>query len=183
MAARRSLYRLALNVLLDSLLAALAVPAARWLVDPASPWMPPLWIPAAGAAVVLLAGIPFGLSRQYWRFAGMGDLLHVAAASVAGAAILALLLHLAGAAPASPAFPAAYALTLAAFLAGPRVLYRQMQGRRAGRAAEASVPADAQAVLLVGEGEDADLFIRASAGRGGPAFRVVGLLALGSRQT
>ncbi|MBN8898065.1 MAG: polysaccharide biosynthesis protein, partial [Rhodospirillales bacterium] len=65
----------------------------------------------------------------------------------------------------------------------PRVAYRQMLIRAGLR------PNDGQAtsVLLIGEGEDADLFLRALAqsGRSGgrrPSFHVEGLLALSPRQ-
>ena len=55
---------------------------------------------------LLLAGLPFRLSLQYWRFAGVGDLLGVPAASVAAAALfLALVLRVAGIADAQPGLP------------------------------------------------------------------------------
>ena len=83
MAAQRPLLRIVLNVVLDGVLAALAVPLARWLADPDGAWAGPPWLPAAGAACLLIAGLPFRLSQQYWRFAGLGDLMGVAGASVA----------------------------------------------------------------------------------------------------
>ena len=47
-----------------------------WIADPAGT-IPsaPLVVPL-GVVTLLLAGLPFRLSQQYWRFAGMGDLLH-----------------------------------------------------------------------------------------------------------
>ncbi len=182
MQARRSRYRLMLNVALDGTLAALAVPASRWIVAPAADPLVPAWPLAAGAAAVLLAGLPFGLSRQYWRFAGFSDLRAVAGSAVLGAALTALGLRLADAAPPGPAFPAALALVLLVFLSAPRVAYHQLQAARRGRAVEPAAPA-AQTVLVVGAGEDADLFIRAASGTAGGAFEVMGLLAIGTRQT
>ena len=85
MPAARSLIRIAVNVALDALLAAIAVPVARWIADPAGSAMTPLWLIPAGAVALLIAGVPFRLSRQYWRFAGIEDLLTVAASSGAGA--------------------------------------------------------------------------------------------------
>ena len=70
--------RIALNVALDGALAALAVPLARVVADPSGAWLDPPWLPAAGAATLLLAGLPFRLPWQYWRFAGINDLLAVA---------------------------------------------------------------------------------------------------------
>jgi FlaA1/EpsC-like NDP-sugar epimerase len=178
MAAQRPLFRIVLNVVLDGVLAALAVPLARWLADPAGPWLAPAWLPAAGAACLLLAGLPFRLSQQYWRFAGIGDLMGVAGASVLAAALLAVLAHLTGLPSPNPAEPAIVALTLMVLLGTPRVLYRRAQMRRPG-----ADPADGTAVLLIGAGEDADLFLRALAGDRRRPFRVIGLLAQGSRQT
>jgi FlaA1/EpsC-like NDP-sugar epimerase len=179
MAAQRPLLRIALNVLLDGVLAALAVPLALWLATPSDAWAAPPWLPAAGAACLLIAGLPFRLSQQYWRFVGLGDLMSVAGASILGAGLLTVLTHLTGNAPANPAEPAILALTLLAFLGAPRVLYRRAQMRRPG----GGDPAEGTTVLLIGAGEDADLFLRALAGDQRRPFRVVGLLAQGSRQT
>jgi O-antigen biosynthesis protein WbqV len=178
MAAQRPLFRIVLNVVLDGVLAALAVPLARWLADPAGPWAGPAWLPAAGAACLLLAGLPFRLSQQYWRFAGIGDLMGVAGASVLAAALLAVFARLIGLPSPNPAEPAIVALTLMVLLGTPRVLYRRAQMRRPG-----ADPADGTPVLLIGAGEDADLFLRALAGDRRRPFRVIGLLAQGSRQT
>jgi O-antigen biosynthesis protein WbqV len=179
MAAQRPLLRIVLNVVLDGLLAALAVPLASWLADPADVWSEPGWLPAAGAACLLIGGLPFRLSQQYWRFAGIGDLMGVAGASVLAAALLGVLSHLTGHPAANPAAPAVLALTLMVMLGTPRVLYRRAQMRRPG----GGDAADGTPVLLIGAGEDADLFLRALAGDRRRPFRVLGLLALGSRQT
>ncbi len=178
MAAQRPLLRIVLNVVLDGVLAALAVPLARWLSDPAAPWAEPIWLPAAGAACLLIGGLPFRLSQQYWRFAGLGDLMGVAGASVVGAAMLALVYHMTGQAQANPAGPAILALTFIVLLGTPRVLYRRAQIRHPN-----AEQGDSTAVLLIGAGEDADLFLRALAGDRRRPFRVIGLLAQGGRQT
>ncbi|MBS0560996.1 MAG: polysaccharide biosynthesis protein [Proteobacteria bacterium] len=179
MAATRPLLRIVVNVVLDGALAALAVPLARWLAAPAAPLAEAAWLPLAGAACLLLAGLPFRLSLQYWRFAGIGDLMGVAGASVLAALLMRLLQAAAGAPPASPAEPAILALVMLVLLGAPRVLYRRLQFRYPGTA-EAS---EGDAALLVGAGEDADLVLRALAGDRRKPFRVVGLLAQGSRQT
>ena len=87
MAARPPL-RIALNVAIDGALAALAVPLARAVADPSGSWLQPPWLPLAGAAALLVAGLPFRLPWQFWRFAGIDDLLGVAWSSVGGAALL-----------------------------------------------------------------------------------------------
>ncbi len=178
MAARSAFIRIALNVGVDALLAGAAVPLARWLANPQADPVGPLWTIAWGAAALLLAGLPFRLSTQYWRFAGAGDLLGVAAASIAAAAIFPVALHEAHLPFPSPAFPALHALVLMVLLAVPRIAYRLMQ--------ENHLPPDGQAaqpVLLVGAGEASDLFIRALAADRRTPYRVIGLLSPGRAQT
>ncbi len=179
MAATRSLIRIAVNVALDGGMAAVSVPVARWLADPAAPAVHPLWEIPLGAVCLLLAGIPFRLSLQYWRFAAIGDLLTVAASAAAGATLFAAATALLTAAPANPAFPAIHALTLLLFLGAPRVGYRW----RRGRPNPGPTTIDAASILLVGSIEDADLFLRALAQDRRQAFRVEGLLASSDRQT
>ncbi len=168
--------RIALNVAVDALLAAAAVPLARWLANPLGDVVGPLWTLAMGAAVLLAAGLPFRLSLQYWRFAGASDLLGVAAASIAAAALFPVGLHVAGLALPSPSFPAIHALVLAALLSTSRLLYRLTR--------ETPAPAGAaQPVLVIGAGEAANLFIRALAADRTAGLRVLGLLSLGRAQT
>ncbi len=168
--------RIALNVAVDALLAAAAVPLARWLANPLGDVVGPLWTLAMGSVVLLAAGLPFRLSLQYWRLAGASDLLGVAAASIAAAALFPVGLHAAGLPLPSPAFPAIHALVLAALLSTPRLLYRLTR--------ETPAPAAAgQPVLLVGAGEGANLFIRALASDRAARLRIVGLLSLGRAQT
>jgi O-antigen biosynthesis protein WbqV len=179
MAAARSLIRIGVNVTLDGALAGLSIPVARWLADPAADAFHPIWIIPLGALSLLLAGIPFRLSFQYWRFAAMGDLLTVAASAATGAAVFSAATALTTAASTNPAFPFIHALTLLLLLGAPRVGYRWRRARPAARPAHI----DAASILLVGSIEDADLFIRALAQDRRQAFRVEGLLASSDRQT
>jgi FlaA1/EpsC-like NDP-sugar epimerase len=176
MAKSRSLFRIAVNVALDGLLAACAVVVARLLLAPDADPVAPAWTLAWGAASLLLAGLPFRLSVQYWRFAGTADLLGVGAGSLTAAAAFALGLHAAGVRLPSPTFPAVHALTLMVLLAAPRIFYRLLQEGAAGGDG-------AQPVLLVGAGEGADLFLRALAVDREAPYRVIGLLSLGQAQT
>ncbi len=86
----RSVIRIAVNMLLDAVLAAASVPLSRWLAAPGAAALDPLWLLPLGAAALLMAGVPFGLSRQHWRFVSAGDLLGTGAASLLTAAILAV---------------------------------------------------------------------------------------------
>ncbi len=176
MVKRRALTRIGINAGLDLLLAAAAVPLARWIVDPAADAFAAPWTLLWGAGALLLAGLPFRLSVQYWRFAGVNDLLAVAAASVAAAAIYPVALHEAGMDPPTPSFAVAHALCLVVLLSVPRVGYRLM------RETPAAGPVGTE-VLLVGAGDAADLFIRALAADRAAPYRVAGLVSLGQAQT
>ncbi len=173
--------RIGLNVALDGVLAAAAVPLARMIADPTGEWLHPLWLPAAGAATLLLAGLPFSLSRQYWRFAGINDLVAVAGSSVLGAGLFAGLSHLAGVAFGNVAFPAVHALTLLVLLGTPRVVYRLLRQRRNDTPSPAYAPGLTSA-LVVGRVEDLDLFLRALSSERRRELRVEALLSVGSRQ-
>src|SRR5215472_1354258 len=120
MAARPPL-RIALNVAIDGALAALAVPLARAIASPSGDWLHPAWLPISGAAALLLAGIPFRLPWQFWRFAGMNDLMAVTGSSAVAATLFAVFLALTGTASGNPALPVVYALTLLVLLGAPRV--------------------------------------------------------------
>ena len=79
---RRSANRILVNVALDGALAAAAAPLARWIADPRGGLLHPLWFLAGGGITLLLGGLPFRLSQQYWRFAGLSDLAGVMGGSV-----------------------------------------------------------------------------------------------------
>jgi len=178
MATRRSIVRIGLNVGLDGLLAAGAYMLAQWLVSgggtPALGSAPGWALPWAVAAL-LLAGLPFRISVQYWRFAGTHDLLALAAAAIAAAAIFPVGLREGGGALPGPSFPVAHALALMVLLAAPRLAYRLTQEPRAGRGGAA--------ILLIGAGDASDLFLRALAAERDPPFHVVGLVSTGTAQT
>jgi O-antigen biosynthesis protein WbqV len=178
--ARRAPHRILLNLALDSLIACLALPAAL-LLDAPGAWPDQAWwlgaLPGAVAAL-LGAGLPVRLPQQYWRYAGLPDLMGIAVAAT-GAAMLFWggLLALGAWLPPNPAFPAIHALTLGLMLGLPRIAGRLHHARRAPEATVAPQP-----VLLVGAGDGADIFIRALAAERQPAFRVIGILSMRSRQ-
>jgi len=179
MPAARSLIRIAVNVAIDGVLAAAAVPVAWWITDPTGAVPSAAFSIPLGAAALLVAGLPFRLSQQYWRFAALGDLLTVTASSALGAALFSLVLFARGLGPPSFGFPIAHALTLLALLGAPRVAYRWFRSRGQNMVAEA----DATSVLVVGQTEDCDLFLRALVRDRRQRFRVEGLLTPGDRPT
>ncbi len=179
MQAARSLIRIAVNVAIDGVLAAIAVPLAWWITDPAGALPAGVVVIPLGAAALLLAGVPFRLSQQYWRFAGMGDLLSVTGSAALGAALFYLLVNATGLGRPSLGFPFAHGLLLLALLGAPRVAYRWFRSRGLAPVVEAT----ATSVLVVGQTEDCDLFLRALARDRRQRFRVEGVLTPGDRQT
>ncbi len=179
--ARRAPHRILLNLLLDSLLACIALPAAMLLAAPGA-WPPdwhwwPVALPGAAAAL-LVAGLPVRLPQQYWRYAGLTDLLGIGIAAAAGAALFwAGAWMLDGWLPPNPAFPLIHAAVLGLALGAPRVVGRMHHARRGPEGVGAAQP-----VLLVGAGDGADLFIRGLAQERAPGYRVVGILSMRSRQ-
>jgi len=179
--ARPAPHRILTNLVLDGLLAAVALPLALWLAAggwPGGPWW---WGALPGAALALiLAGLPLGLPRQYWRYAGLQDQLATAGAAVASAVLFWGGLHVLGAwHPANAAFPVVHALALGALLAGARTIGRLLGARKAP-AEGADAP---RTVLVVGASDGVDLFVRAAQRERVPQFRVMGILALRARQT
>jgi O-antigen biosynthesis protein WbqV len=188
MATSRSLSRIAVNVVLDGSLAAMSIPLAAWIAEPEHGFSAlPAWSLIVGALALLMAGLPFRLSTQYWRFAGIGELLAVAGGAVFGSAVFSLVMHQAGVRLPTATFPIVHVLTLLVLLGAPRIIYRLMQEGRlrpGGRLASGLSLAgtDVQSVLLIGAGEGADLFIRALKQERRALFRVIGLVPLADRQ-
>jgi O-antigen biosynthesis protein WbqV len=174
---QRPFNRILINIALDGALAALAAPLARWIADPQGGLLHPLWFLASGGITLLLGGLPFRLSQQYWRFAGLSDLAGVMGGSIACATLFSSLLVLTGFHLPTVTFPIVHALTLMVLLGMPRLGYRLYRGRP--RRASDETPL--QRVVLVGAGDAADAFFRAAAA-GPTGMRIVGLLALAGRQ-
>ena len=105
MAISRALIRIVVNAASDAAPAAIAAIGAAYLANPSGAFTFGPVAVAWAAVATLLAGLPFGLSVQYWRFAGPGEQLAVAATSALAAAVTALGLHVAHFALPSPSFP------------------------------------------------------------------------------
>lgn len=162
-----------LNIVLDGAVAALSVALSFWLSNPAHPWPAPAILPLGGAVATWLIGIPFGLARLHWRFISLRDLAMIAAAGVVTAVMLVLLMVGAGLPLPSPAFPVILALVLLVLLTGPKLVYRLMRQKTEAHDA-------AQTAILVGSGDQAELFLAAHAKAAAP-YRVVGLMALSGK--
>jgi O-antigen biosynthesis protein WbqV len=179
MASQRSVARILVNVALDGALAAAAAVLARWIADPKGGLVHPLWFIAGGGITLLLGGLPFRLSQQYWRFSGMSDLIGVAGGSIASALLFSGLILATGFPLPTVTFPIVHAMTLAALLGAPRLGYRLYQARPRFAADDPGL----ERIVLIGAGDSADGFIRALSAQRQSMLRVVGLLAMSDRHT
>ena len=152
----------------------LAVGVSFWLANPAAPVPQPHALPLAGAGAIWLIGIPFGLSRLHWRFVALRDLVLLGAAAIVTAVMLTLLMVGAGFSLPSPAFPVILALMLTSALTVPKLLYRLFRQKRGEQDA-------AQTALLVGDGQNVELFLSAHAQQRNAPYRVTGLIALSEK--
>jgi O-antigen biosynthesis protein WbqV len=175
----RSVSRILVNIVLDGALAAVAAPIARYVADPGGGLLHPLWFLAGGGITLLLGGLPFRLSQQYWRFSGLADLIGVAGGSTASALLFSGLILVTGFRLPTPTFPVVHALVLTALLAAPRVAYRLYHGRSRVSDDDPGL----QRVLLIGAGDAADGFLRALTGQRRALLRVTGIMSLNERQT
>ncbi len=163
----------ALNIALDGALAAAAVVLSFCLSNPAQPWPIPAGLPLGGAIAIWLIGVPFGLARLHWRFISLKDLAVIAAAGVVTALMLVLLMVGTGLPLPSPAFPVILALVLVVLLTAPKLIYRLQRQRT-------EAPEASQTAILVGSGDEAELFLAAHAKAAAP-YRVTGLMALSGK--
>lgn len=128
------------------------------------------------AAAVLVYKM-FGLYRGNWRFASIPDLIAIVKAASVLALLLAVLDYFARDALVVPrGVLLAYWMMQIGLLGGPRLLYRAYRDRRRRQRHARESGDDVLSVLLVGTGEEAELFIRSLEHQASPKMRVVGLL-------
>jgi O-antigen biosynthesis protein WbqV len=166
---------MAVNILLDGALAALAVGLSFWLADPAAPVPQPYALPLGGAVAIWLIGAPLGLPRLHWRFISFRDLGVMGAAGVVTAVMLVLLMIGSGIPLPSPAFPVILALCLVVFLVSPKFMYRLARIRSSDRRTAA------QRAVLAGDAESAELFITAHHQTIASPYRIVGVITLSAK--
>lgn len=164
--------RIAINIFMDAILAAIAAPLARWLSDPQGGLLHPLWFLTGGVLTLLVSGLPFHIPQQYWRFSGIADLLNIAAASIASSVLFTCLLLVTGFSTPSLTFPIIYAMVLLILMGGGRVGYRLCTSENIKLDRKKK-----QKILLLGSDEDIDLFIRATKKDVQNSLKVVGLIS------
>ncbi|MDA0231164.1 MAG: nucleoside-diphosphate sugar epimerase/dehydratase [Proteobacteria bacterium] len=115
--------------------------------------------------------------RGFWRYTSSRDVTKIAWAAAIAILIFVALLFVVTRLEAYPrsALPINL-LFLVALLAGPRILYRSLMERRLTGFFQRANGERRVPVLLLGLGEDADLFIRSSLSGGAANYRVVGLV-------
>ena len=115
----------------------------------------------------------FGLYRGVWRYASLHDATQILRATVCSILVFVALSFVAFRADAVPrSLPLILLFVLPCLLAGSRVFYRILREQRLLRL----WPHRGEAVLLLGAGDEAELFIRTAGTRANAAFRILGML-------
>ena len=140
----------------------------------------PDWLVVGTILFTLVCAVAFWFMRLYrgiWRYASLNDLLAITRTVTLAILVFLVLMFLWTRLEQIPrSLPFINWFVLIALLGGPRFLYRLIKDRRFDLSLENGgqrrIP-----VLLVGAGDAAELFIRATSGSGGANYRVVGIVA------
>lgn len=118
----------------------------------------------------------FGMNSGVWRYASLRDLLAVMRAVTATILIFLLCMFMITRLELLPrSMPIINWFVLVVMLGGPRLIYRLLKDRRIASILETNAR-DRIPVLLVGAGDEAELFIRGMQNDREAAYRVVGIL-------
>ncbi len=165
----------------DLVVAGLSVGAAMYLRLGGRLFEDPYWTGLLYGTPVFVAicAVTFracGLYQGVWRYASLPDLLTIAkAATLAILVFILAMLLLTRLDPVPRSMPAIHWLVLVFMLGGPRLAYRLFRLRGLGPLAGFD-ERNRAAVLLVGAGDAAELFIRSTTADRDAAYRVVGIL-------
>lgn len=163
---------IALNFTLDIIMGGVAASMAGALCG-GMPGVRPVWGPAvAGMGWIAVAGWPFRIFQQHWRFAGRSDFWRLGCACVLAGMLSMGTLALDGARDLS--FSVVYALTVFVFMAGARAGYQHWRDCRRGRGRLSD-----GRIILLGGGEMASRFLRLMPDRG---RQVVGMVVEGPQR-
>lgn len=132
-------------------------------------------------AVALVVFWTLGLHRGVWRYTSMPDVLRIMKAAGLAILIFLLFLFLVTRLEGLPrTMLGIQAFVLVALLAGSRILYRLIQDRGREGLFRPLPTADRIPVLLIGAGDEAEMFLRATAANTAARYHVVGLVATGA---
>ncbi|MFT6579938.1 MAG: O-antigen biosynthesis protein WbqV [Alphaproteobacteria bacterium] len=131
------------------------------------------------AIITITAGIVFSLSGMYrgiWRYASTSDLIAIAKSVSIVIVLFLLVLFLVTRLQDMPrSLPIINWVVLIILLGGPRFLYRVFKDRRLDHVLEIDNSARTP-VLLIGAGDEAEMFIREQARDPGAPYKVVGII-------
>ncbi|HYC03783.1 MAG TPA: nucleoside-diphosphate sugar epimerase/dehydratase [Azospirillaceae bacterium] len=118
----------------------------------------------------------FGMNSGVWRYASLRDLLAIMRAVTATMVVFLLLMFMVTRLEALPrSVPLINWFVLVIMLGGPRLVYRIAKDRRLASILETNARSRIP-VLLVGAGDEAEIFLRAMATDRDASYRVVGIL-------
>lgn len=166
----------------DVIMAALSFLGAVYLRqgELAMPGWDAAMVAIATAAFTLTAAAAFLMSRMYkgvWRYASVNDLMTLTRGATLTILIFTVLMFLVTRLQDLPrSVPVINWFVLLALLGGPRFLYRSWKDRR--RSAKNAAGGSRVPVLLVGAGDEAELFIRATMAPDAE-YRAIGLISDG----
>ncbi|MGA0600132.1 polysaccharide biosynthesis protein [Caulobacter sp. KR2-114] len=136
------------------------------------------------AAVAVGFDLVFRADRSAWRFTSLADVLAILRNSTLTALTLLLLLFIGSRAIYLPRSTLVMAWMLdIGFITGARLIRRAAHERSLGallppRASAASIPADRESLLIIGDVDQAEAFLRGQARNPEAAFSPVGIVAL-----
>ncbi len=163
----------------------LAVVIAYWARLGAGPQLYDLYLEdmAITAAVALLAAVPAfftsGLYRSIWRYTSFSEVYKIFVVDIAVLCALVGLYFLAGTKMELPRMVPVFVFALLpVLLGGPRIVARMVAERVALWSGGRRGSSRKTAVLVVGDGPDAQLFIRASHNNPQGNYRVAGVIPL-----
>ena len=169
----------------DGVVIVLAVVVAYWAR--LGPWsrIQELYLEdmALSAAVGLLAAVPVlilsGLYRSIWRYTSFAEVQKIFAVDIAVLCALVGLHFLAGNTIELPRMvPVFVFVFLPALLGGPRIVVRMISERAAIWSGRREGTSERIPVLVVGDGPDAQLFIRGSHNIPGGVYHIVGVIPI-----
>ena len=136
------------------------------------------------AAVAVGFDLAFRSDRSAWRFTSLADVLAILRNSTLTALTCLLLLFIASRAIYLPRSTLVMAWMLdIGFVTGARLIRRAVHERSLGallppRASAAAIPADRDSLLIIGDVDEADAFLRAQARNPEAHYSAVGIVAL-----
>lgn len=164
----------------DVVMASASFPLSLYLrVGPDFGYFADAFLVEGMAIFTVVAAIVFSLSNLYrgiWRYASTRDLIAIAKAASLVIVVFVPVLFLVTRLEDMPrSLPLINWFVLLILLGGPRFLYRIFKDRRLGHVLEMDDPARTP-VLLIGAGDEAELFIREQARDRRAPYKVVGVI-------